>query len=230
MRMGNFSYEVLGAKLRAIRKAKHISLNDVAQALNKSVSTVAKYETGEINIDLESLLLICEYFQINSADLLPNTSFDSAAKGHPRYKDQMVDRVYIYYYRAYDRWIHRCVIENDNTTFKSILYFDVKSELEPYQCNYVYEGTVHYTDSHTYYVFYNITKPFDMITINSPSLSQGYEYRIGLLSSITVYYQNMAGKILISDTPIQDQSLLMDNLVVDKQTLKELRRTNFFIV
>lgn len=228
--MGNFSYKELGGKLRAIRKAKHISLHAVAQALNKSVSTIAKYETGEICIDLESFILLCEYLQINSSSLLTNTNFADTADENRRYKSQMIDKAYFYYYRAYDHWIHRCILENDNTTLQSMLYFGVKSETDPYSCEYVYEGTVRYTDSHTYYVFYNTSKPFDMITITLPSLTNGQDYQIGLLSSITVYYQNMAGKILVSNSPITDAEFLKEKLTINKETIKELRRTNFFII
>lgn len=228
--MSDFSYENLGAKIRVFRKAKRVSLNDIAQVLNKSISTVAKYETGEINIDVESLILLCEYLHVNISDLLPAHTFHDAEKNRLRYSEQFIDKVYIYYYRAYDHWIHRCVIENNNTTFKSMLYFDVKDEQNPYKCTHVYQGTVHYTDSHIYYVFFNAAMPFDMLTINVPSVSRDVEYQIGLLTSITVYYQNMAGKILISETPIHDQNLLMEKLKISKQDLKELKHSNFFIV
>lgn len=228
--MGKFSYEDLGGKLRAIRKSKHITLGDVAEVLNKSVSTIAKYETGEISIDLESFIMLCELYKVDSSNLLSYTEFKSAEEQHNRYGSQMMERAYLYYYRAYDKWIHKCVLENDNTTFKSILYFGVKSEDDPYKCEYVYEGNVHYTDSHTYYVYYNIAKPFDMITLNLSALGHGSEYKTGLLSSITVYYQNMAGKVLVSSKPLKDEQFLKDHLVIQKETIKEIKRTNFFIV
>lgn len=228
--MGKFSYEDLGGKLRAIRKAKHVTLSEVAQFLNKSVSTVAKYETGEISIDLESFIMLCQFYKVNSSDLLFYTDFKTIEGQHNRYGKQMIEKSYLYYYRAYDKWIHKCVLQNDNTTFKSTLYFGVKSENDPYHCEYVYEGTVHYTDSHTYYVFYNIAKPFDMITINLSSLGRGDDYKIGLLSSITVYYQNMAGKILVSEKPVKDEQFLKENLIITKDVLKEIKRTNFFIL
>lgn len=41
--MGDTYYENLGAKIRAFRKVKHISLSHVAQHLNKSLSTVANF-------------------------------------------------------------------------------------------------------------------------------------------------------------------------------------------
>lgn len=228
--MGKFSYEDLGGKLRAIRKSKHISLADVAEILNKSVSTVAKYETGEIGIDLESFIMLCEFYKINSSSLLSYTEFKSADEQHNRYGAQMMERAYLYYYRAYDKWIHKCVLENDNTTFKSTLYFGVKNEEDPYNCEYIYEGTVHYTDSHTYYVYYNMAKPFDMITLNLSSLGRGCNYKTGLLSSITVYYQNMAGKVLVSPEPVKDMQFLKDNLIITKETIKEIKRTNFFLL
>lgn len=71
--MGDTYYENLGTKIRASRKVKHISLSHVAQHLNKSLSTVAKYETGEIAIDVESLHKLCSYLGINISDLIPDS-------------------------------------------------------------------------------------------------------------------------------------------------------------
>ena len=53
--MDHSFYETLGLKLRTYRKAKQLTLSDLAKVLNKSLATVGKYEKGEISIDLEVL-------------------------------------------------------------------------------------------------------------------------------------------------------------------------------
>ncbi len=226
--MGDTYYENLGAKIRAFRKVKHISLSHVAQHLNKSLSTVAKYETGEIAIDVESLHKLCSYLGINISDLIPDSVSMYPAED-TRYRNLFVEKRYVYYYRAYDKWIHRLVIISEKESLKATLYFGVHPDSNHYNCKHIYRGEVHYSDVQTYYIFFNTSPPFDMITINAPAMSMDHEYQIGLLSSITVYAQNMAGKVLITDAPVDDR-ILLDKLRVTNEEIKELKRTNFFIV
>ena len=69
----NDFYVTLGKKLRAKRQAKHITLNEIAEKINKSVATVSKYEKGEIYISIDVLTEICKILNIDIASLLPNT-------------------------------------------------------------------------------------------------------------------------------------------------------------
>ena len=71
--MDHSFYETLGLKLRTYRKAKQLTLSDLAKVLNKSLATVGKYEKGEISIDLEVLIDWCRYFEIDIASILPGT-------------------------------------------------------------------------------------------------------------------------------------------------------------
>lgn len=222
-------YRQLGQKIRALRKSLHIPLSQVAAVLNKGLSTVAKYETGEIGIDLESLCMLCAFFDISVSDLLPETKRDAVRERNLRYQNMFVDKVYVYYYRHYDKLLHKCVILNHAHSFQSTMYFDIRSEEDFHDCKLVYLGNVYYSDTQTYYVFFDTALPFDMITLNAPAVSRDKDYQIGLLSSITVYYQNMASKALIAPEPVPDR-ILIEKLRVTNEDIKELRRTNFFIV
>ena len=70
MKSTNSFYETLGLKLRACRKAKNVTLAELAENLNKSLSTVSKYEKGEIAIDVEVLADYCAYLDLDMADIV----------------------------------------------------------------------------------------------------------------------------------------------------------------
>ena len=56
-------YKEVGLKIRSFRKSRGMSLTEFANLLNKSVSTVSKYEYGEVSINVDVLVDICNIFQ-----------------------------------------------------------------------------------------------------------------------------------------------------------------------
>lgn len=72
--------------------------------------------------------------------------------------------------------------------------------------------------------------PFDMITFSMPALSEDLQYKLGMLSSITFYYQNIAIKVLASETSIADRNFILDKLQFLRMTLKELNRFIFYFL
>ena len=62
--------EYLGARIRMYRKAKGLSLQDFSAKLFKSVSTVSKYETGDIIVNIDTLYEIAAVLSIPVTELL----------------------------------------------------------------------------------------------------------------------------------------------------------------
>lgn len=48
--MYNFNYSEIGSRIRSLRKSKGMNQSELAEKLKKSLRTVQKYETGEIEI------------------------------------------------------------------------------------------------------------------------------------------------------------------------------------
>ena len=67
--MGRFNKEEFGNRIREARESKGYSLENLANAINKSFSTVARYERGEVLPDIETLSLICEELEISESRL-----------------------------------------------------------------------------------------------------------------------------------------------------------------
>ena len=64
--MDNFDYPAIGQRIKQLRKRKGLNQSELAQMLKKSLRTVQKYETGEIEVSIAVVNQI--------ADLLDTTS------------------------------------------------------------------------------------------------------------------------------------------------------------
>ena len=60
----------LGEYLKTVRKSRKETLEDVAFAIGKSVSTVSRYEKGQLPIDLNALRALSRHYD---ADLTQGT-------------------------------------------------------------------------------------------------------------------------------------------------------------
>ena len=62
----------LGQRLREYRKAKNITIEELGNLIGKSKATVNRYETGEILMDILTVLEICNALNIDLNDLCKN--------------------------------------------------------------------------------------------------------------------------------------------------------------
>ena len=74
--LSNINIEI-GKKIKNIRKSKNMTIQELANSINKSKSTVSKYENGDISIDIQTLYEISNALNVHVEQLLyirPNIS------------------------------------------------------------------------------------------------------------------------------------------------------------
>ncbi|HIX98947.1 MAG TPA: hypothetical protein H9974_05425 [Candidatus Dorea intestinigallinarum] len=113
-------------------------------------------------------------------------------------------------------------------SFKSTMYYDVADTANYYDANYVYDGRVSYTDSCIDFILSCTEPPFDTLTLRVSSLNRHTSYKIGLLTTISYFYQNIAMKVIVSETPLPEDEALISSLRLTPEELKNIKRTNFF--
>ena len=96
--MGRFNKEEFGNRIREARKAKGYTLENLANAIHRGFSAVAKYERGEVLPDAETISLICDELGISEYEL-----FDSTEKINniDNSKNPFGVKTLYLYYRAY---------------------------------------------------------------------------------------------------------------------------------
>ncbi|MBM6737275.1 helix-turn-helix transcriptional regulator [Faecalicatena fissicatena] len=227
MNSGSF-YTTLGQKLRARRRAKHLTLNDLAEKLNKSTATISKYEKGEIFISIDTLVDICRILNIEISSLLPDTCVTEDSNDLTRYQKYFSEQLYLYWFNGEKNKLQKAVLINQKMSFKSTMYYDVADTANYYDANYVYDGRVSYTDSCIDFILSCTEPPFDTLTLRVSSLNRHTSYKIGLLTTISYFYQNIAMKVIVSETPLPEDEALISSLRLTPEELKNIKRTNFF--
>ena len=65
-------YESIGKNIRAIRKSRKQTQEELGKALGLSQSAIMSYETGYRRITLESILKLCSFYEISVNNIVPN--------------------------------------------------------------------------------------------------------------------------------------------------------------
>lgn len=224
----NEFYTTLGKKLRIRRRAKHITLNEMAKELNKSVATVSKYEKGEIFISIDVLIDICKILNIDVTSLLPDTCIAEKQSDIARYQKYFSERLYLYWFNGEKNRLQKAVFENRNLSFRTTMYYDVEDVTDYYNANYIYEGEIVYSDTGTVFILACTEPPFDTLTVRLPSLGRNNKTKVGLLSTISYFYQSIAMKVVASETPLAENEELINELRISQEELRNIKRTNFF--
>lgn len=93
----------VGSRIKMYRKSRKMTLQQLADAIHKSRSSVSKYENGEISLDIETLAEIAGILQVSINQLtdfhpqIPKTTFNMALQGgmSPFFQAK---RLYFYFY------------------------------------------------------------------------------------------------------------------------------------
>lgn len=226
-------YKEIGLKIRSFRKSRGMSLTELANLLNKSVSTVSKYEYGEVSISTDILVEICSIFNIASDSLLPFTTSTTHDGELARYEGFFEELLYIYWYNKEYNELRYALIDNRNPSrTKSTMYLHVENTKYIDNADYIYLGNVTYSDTGAVFTYTNSLPPFDNTVVRIPSFARNQQYRFGLMTTQSYYYQNVAVKIAATSKPVNecDKPDLLEHLKISPEEIKEMKRTNFFII
>lgn len=79
-----FDYSVIGRRIKSFRKKKGLSQQDLANILGKSLRTIQKYESGEIEVSIGLMYDLASVFNVPITELLGiNPESSAASKSSP---------------------------------------------------------------------------------------------------------------------------------------------------
>lgn len=228
----------VGNKIKKIRKLKKMTLDDLARKIHKSKSAVSKYENGEINIDLITLKEISDVFEIEIANLIPQSIAEYRGKNMdldrvPKFfKDG--SKIYSYYYDGRNSKIIKSLIEirreeaEDNRVY---MYMNISDYDFPYICENTYYGNIEHFDSITRINLVNkytdLEKP--NISILSPFVDS--EIRWGLWNGISIRpIMPSAIKMLFSTKILDENKELQKKLILNREDMTYIKKFNMFSV
>lgn len=224
--------KIVGDNIRKYRTAYNMTLKELSLKLRKSISTISKYEKGEISLDLPTFMEIVQIFKV-SPDLLLSGAQDPLSE-EPVYGTD-ANRLYMYSYDGQGRIVIQSIIEQYSSVSKSnifrVQFFnDVKDISNPGSCASFYEGEyVQEGFVGTYFLHSRITTEHVFISCIRNLVNSNQQ--VGLMSGLSNYTMlPITLKVLISNTEITNKELLLDQLLFTKEDYKIMKKTNYFSV
>lgn len=228
--------EHIGMRIRLYRKAKGLSLTQLSQQINKSVSCVSKYESGSIVIDVETLYEIAQILSVSVnqlTDYQPPESKKTVVHGKDFFHTS--DLFFIYYYFAIEKKVYISAMEilrSPSRNDEAVFYCDISDTKSYTNCNYLFHGTLTYSDLHVQLLMENANNSSDVefAFIKMPFTIA--KTTTGILTMISQRLRNPCSlKILVSQQPLEtDDSLIQELTVSDKPAIASLKTSNMFVI
>lgn len=209
----------------------------LADLINKSKSTVSKYENGEISIDIATLYSIANALGVHVEQLLyiePETE-KHFSKTEPSTFFKNSRRFYSYIYDGRSNELVRCVIDvfpqQAPPLFKTVLYMNVKSYDNYEDCENTYWGYMEHYDVITTIVLRNQATPVERIIINILASFMDSKKKWGLMSGVSFRpFMPIALKMLFSKEPLPEGKELMNELKISKEDIRIMKMYNMMAV
>jgi len=233
----------IGARIRMYRKAKEMTLQQLADRIHKSRATVSKYENGEITLDVETLLEISTALQVGLNQLtdyqppLPPFSpspqtLEQEEKKSPFFRAK---RLYFYFYDGRYKRLKDGIIDIYEKKEKPGSYeasLSISAVTPTGRSSEVfYTGKVVYSDMLIRFSFVNQcnTLEEDLLYIFNPLEIR--DCTDGLLCGISsADLMPCAFKCLVSLTPKEHTEEFQKQLLITKKELQRWQKLNMLIV
>lgn len=224
--------EIVGENIRKYRTAYNMTLKELSLKLRKSISTVSKYEKGDISLDLPTFMEISRIFKISPALLLGQ---DTEVQSEEIIYEKDATKLYMYSYDTQNKAIIQSIIEqypslSHGNTYLAQMFNDIKDMEHPGNCGSFYVGEYKQEGFiGTYFLHSQMTTEHVFISCIRNLVNSNQQ--IGLMSGLSNYNMlPITTKVVISNTEITNKEMLMNQLIFSKEDYKVLKKTNYLSV
>lgn len=191
-----------GKILKFARKSCGLSGKAAAHAIGKNTSTLFRYESGEIPIDIETLYQLSALYNVDLIKALPFSKNTSCCTPCPEAK---APSFYLKYFLGNKKESILSVLKSEDGTGsneKITLYQDVQDVDNLTCCKDIYYGEIQIHNVSTYIYVSNISNPADQISIILNPSALGDEYQTGIIVGVLEEkgFVPVATKCVISDS------------------------------
>lgn len=230
--------EKIGEKIHAFRKARQLTLGELAEKICKSKSTVSKYESGEITLDVDTLYEIAKALQVHIDQLFcPQPEVVLAEQNRldsPGFF-RGLSTFFGYFYDGRSGQLIRCVFDEitplENQQYHIRLYMNCK-EFSRYQdCENTYEGIMEHYDALTYMSLRNQETPMEKASLQvlAPYLDAPVKW--GLWNGLSSRpMMPVAMKMLLAKQPLKEDETLLKMVKISKEDIRLLKLYNMLPV
>lgn len=234
--MAQISREI-GSRIRAFRKARHMTLDELAKILCKNKSTLSKYETGEIVLDIETIYEISRALGIHVEQLLYCTPDRVAIQdaGSRSAFFSGLTQFYAYYYDGRVNKIVSAVFDvlllSEEHRYKIMAYFNFDDFATYQNCETAYWGYIEHYDAVSNITLTNQVSPVEKSSCQILANYKNTETCWGLFTALSCRpMMPVAIKMLFSKKRLAEDEMLLQMLKVKKEDIRLLKTYNMMTV
>ena len=222
----------LGRNIQMYRRARQMTLEDLAVQISKSKATISKYEQGKITLDIDTLFEIAEALGVRPQLLL--TDLTPGKRKRPLSGVTQGMKRYLYNYDGRIKRIVRSLLicgEEEQGETPAALFYNLPSLEGPHRCRGLYCGYMKQHDFVTNYLLENQRNDIEHVFLcfNCPLDYSGQEQ--GLLSGISSRTMlPVSAKCILSDQPLVEDENLISALLLTREDLRLTKKYNMFML
>lgn len=224
---------VIGKQVKKYRKAAGLTMEELGKRISKSKSTVSKYESGEIPMDISTLFEISAVLSVHYFQLL-EPCCEEIAKNARIADTAVTEKVFIYYYDGRSKRVRRGVIfiigGSDAETRSVLLNMNVGEKESKTGVEYIVPGKMTTFDTFTCFSFEQQNgvgdasvyayKPFGSATTAMGIMSGVFKNPISPGST----------KVILSYEEQEINEGLKRQLVFSSEEIKQIKRLNMLLI
>ncbi len=234
--MGEISREI-GHRIRNFRKSRHMTLEALSDLVCKNKSTLSKYETGEIVLDIETIYEIARALGIHVEQLLyctPDRVSIQASGPKPAFFSGL-SQFYSYYYDGRYNRIMRCVfdvlLQSQDNRYKIMMYANFQDYKSYQNCETTYWGYMEHYDAITNVILTNQDSPMEKAHGQILASYMNSDTKWGLFTGLSARpMMPVALKMLFSKKRLPEDEALMQLLKVTKEDIRLMKLYNMMTV
>lgn len=217
----------VGKKIKEYRRKKKLSLEQVAAAINKSKSSLSKYEQGTVAMDIETICDIAQALQISVHKLLDiQEDWLTTARTAKGSVSDHPDMLYLYLQSYSSDTYYSGVIELEEDG-RATLFFNVSPRSDYHDCGTVYDGEFYENQALSQFFFRNEIALQDTLFISLMNAVPALPFYMGECICATLPPQPVFSKCIISKCKLE-KDVIKQHLHITDWELKSLRRTHAF--
>lgn len=229
---------IIGENIRFYRKRLKLTQEDLGNLINKGKATVAKYESGQIVLDVQTLYELARALCVSMDQLLYVQDEVKPLIVHKALPNFFKDvcRLYIYFYDGRNKALNESVMiinpwPREEEGFEAKLYYNVENT-ERYQlCEYTYVGRLVHYDVISIFTLQNRTMAMEELKIIIPSSYNDETEKFALFSGVSSRpLMPVTFKILVSKQQKKRNADLIKQLKLTKYDIQMLKFYNMFTV
>lgn len=234
--MGQISREI-GLRIRNFRKSRHMTVDQLSSLVCKNKSTLSKYETGEIVLDIETIYEIARALGIHVEQLLyctPDRVTIQPSGPRPAFFSGL-SQFYSYYYDGRINRIIPCVfdvlLQSEDSRYKIMMYANFQDYASYQNCETTYWGYMEHYDAITNVILTNQDSPMEKAHGQILATYMNSDTKWGLFTGLSARpMMPVALKMLFSKKRLPEDEALLQMLKITKEDIRLMKLYNMMTV